>query len=103
MTKPFHACGHRVNPDKPRQCATCRADGVRRYRALVPLTDEERRRSNARAYAKVYVRRGKLTKKPCEVCGDPNVEIHIEDYDKPLEVRWLCRPHRLALRKSIKG
>lgn len=37
--------------------------------------------------------KGTLVKQPCEVCGDPNVEAHHEDYTKPLEVRWLCFKH----------
>lgn len=41
------------------------------------------------------VRSGKLTKQPCEVCGEFDVEAHHEDYSKPLEVEWLCRAHHL--------
>lgn len=41
------------------------------------------------------LRRGKLTKKPCDVCGNPKVDAHHEDYNKPLEVRWLCRKHHV--------
>jgi len=29
----------------------------------------------------------------CQVCGGPNAEIHHLDYDKPLEVLWLCHHH----------
>lgn len=36
---------------------------------------------------------GKLTKMPCEVCGDEWSEAHHEDYSKPLEVMWLCKRH----------
>ena len=37
------------------------------------------------------VRRGDIQRKPCNVCGNPIVEGHHEDYTKPLEVIWLCR------------
>jgi hypothetical protein len=60
------------------------------YKELPP---EEKRRSRARAYANVYQRRGLLVKQPCRVCGSlEKVEKHHEDYSKPLEVFWLCRP-----------
>ena len=40
------------------------------------------------------IRDGKLHKQPCEVCGiGINIVAHHEDYDKPLEVTWLCAKH----------
>lgn len=35
---------------------------------------------------------GKRTPQPCEVCGSPG-QRHHDDYDKPLEIRWLCLAH----------
>jgi hypothetical protein len=29
----------------------------------------------------------------CSVCGAPGAEAHHEDYNKPLEVIWLCKRH----------
>lgn len=48
---------------------------------------------NARKLVAMRVRRGKMTKGPCEVCAEVKVEAHHEDYSKPLEVRWLCQKH----------
>lgn len=51
-----------------------------------------------KAVAKVQValEYGDLTRKPCEVCGSVlKVQAHHDDYDKPLEVRWLCARHHL--------
>ncbi len=39
------------------------------------------------------VRDARLTPKPCEVCGDTDAQAHHRDYDKPLEVSWLCFQH----------
>jgi hypothetical protein len=39
------------------------------------------------------IKSGKLTRQPCEVCGNPKVEAHHDDYSKPLDVRWLCHKH----------
>ena len=43
------------------------------------------------------IRDGRLIRKPCESCGDANVEAHHDDYTRPLDVRWLCRRHHLAV------
>ena len=38
--------------------------------------------------------RGYMTKKPCEVCGaTEKIHAHHDDYEKRLEVRWLCVKH----------
>lgn len=36
---------------------------------------------------------GTVVKQPCEVCGDPDAEAHHPNYNFPLLVNWLCRPH----------
>ena len=43
------------------------------------------------------LRDGKLVKRPCEICGDPKVHGHHDDYSKPLEVRWLCWVHHKTI------
>ena len=37
------------------------------------------------------LRRGLIVKQPCEQCGAEPVDGHHPDYDKPLQVIWLCR------------
>lgn len=63
-------------------------------------TDEQRRRHNARAYARVYERRGKITKQPCRACGASDSQKHHTDYSQPLLIEWLCRPCHLALHRE---
>lgn len=38
-------------------------------------------------YAK---KKGLVIQKPCEICGDENSQAHHYDYNKPLDVMWLC-------------
>ena len=45
---------------------------------------------NKLAYA---VRRGKIKRMPCAVCGDPKSQGHHSDYALPLNVEWLCVKH----------
>ena len=34
---------------------------------------------------------GNIKKVNCQVCGGVKTEAHHDDYNKPLEVTWLCR------------
>lgn len=45
---------------------------------------------------------GKLTRQPCEVCGNENSQAHHPDYDKPLNVMWLCPTHHAQEHKRTK-
>ena len=69
---------------------------MREWRKTHPLKGEARLRMNARAYLHVYVKRGKVARLPCEVCGRSPAEGHHADYSRPLDVRWLCREHHRA-------
>jgi len=42
------------------------------------------------------VRRGKIQKLTCAVCGSRQSEAHHTDYSQPLLVVWLCRKHLMA-------
>jgi hypothetical protein len=50
-------------------------------------------RDYARYQVAYALRSGRLHRQPCEVCSSERVQAHHDDYSKPLEVRWLCRPH----------
>lgn len=51
------------------------------------------------------LREGVLVRLPCEVegCEVAETDAHHEDYAKPLEVTWLCRPHHNEYRRSGKA
>jgi len=71
-----------------RACANARA---REWRKTHPLNPEQRKKAIIRAKVKMRLRRGLLIKYPCEVCDDPKVEAHHDNYEHPYCVRWLCR------------
>lgn len=59
--------------------------------------DERARRGSARWAVAYAIKTGRLVRGPCEKrgaggCSGP-VEAHHDDYDKPLEVRWMCKRH----------
>lgn len=73
-------------------------DPVRR--AAAQRYQEKRRAKNpekyrARTAVGNAIRDGRLKREPCEVCGQ-KAQAHHEDYQKPLEVRWLCFKHHRA-------
>ncbi len=77
-----------------RLCPACRNDYMREWRKTHPPTKEQRMKSNARSYVKSYIRRGMIDREPCCICGTTeNVETHHEDYSRPLDVHFVCKPH----------
>jgi hypothetical protein len=84
---------------KHRYCKKCQSEYMRQWRKLNPLTEEQKLKDRARSYAGVYKRRGKLIPQLC-ACGN-NAEMHHEDYTKPLDVLWICRPCHLKLHGVI--
>ena len=49
------------------------------------------------------IRDGRLIRKPCEVCGEIKVDAHHDDYERPLDVRWLCRTHHSEHHKNLRN
>src|SRR4051794_27601008 len=95
------------------ECAKCRANRAWREWYRRRTREENRARTAARAPVKrdtsEYMKKnpekhrahtavaraiadGRLTKGACEVCGEERADAHHDDYSKPLDVRWLCRP-----------
>lgn len=88
---------------KQRYCRACHAEYMRNNRPKhSQLSEPSRKKANARSYLHVYVKRGKVQKGICEICGSERAEAHHEDYTRPLEVHWLCRDHHLELHNAKK-
>jgi len=60
-------------------------------------------RVHARNLLDKAVRQGKITRLPCEVCGNPKTEAHHENYSKPFDVQWLCKKHHNEIHGGIKN
>ena len=88
---------------KQRYCKKCHAGNMREKRPIhSELSTDAKKRANARAYLNTYLRRGKVQKKPCIICGSEDSQAHHQDYNKPLDVIWLCREHHLLVHEIYK-
>ncbi len=47
-----------------------------------------------------HVHKGKIKRGSCEICQEPNAHAHHEDYNFPLNVRWLCPKHHSEVHKG---
>lgn len=65
--------------------------------------EEDSRRVLAHSRVARAVRNGSLVRQPCCQCGEVKSVAHHEDYDKPLEVMWLCQPCHKQRHKELLG
>ena len=85
-----------------RYCVPCHNAYMREWRKAHPLTKEQRIKDTCRSYANVYKGRGHIERQNCQECGAGNSQMHHEDYSKPLDVTWLCRPCHLHIHSQAK-
>ena len=64
---------------------------------------EDTRRSAAHNAVARAIRNGSLLRLPCIRCGADKSLAHHEDYDKPLEVMWLCQACHKQRHKELDG
>lgn len=88
-------CGEPAVPGRA-ICAACRN---KRQTARIMADSEAHARHLVRLRTKQAIRKGRLPRQPCEVCGSGQVDAHHDDYSKPFEVRWLCRTHHKELHR----
>jgi len=84
-----HPCYIAARDDRPRSEKAIRhAAAVRKWQAKNP------HKLKAHDLLAKALRRGKVKRMPCETCGaTENVHAHHKDYEKPLDVTWLCALH----------
>jgi ribosomal protein S27AE len=63
---------------------------------------EDKRRAVAHSAVSRSIKKGDLTRLPCVKCGEVKSLAHHEDYDKPLDVMWLCQPCHKQRHKELK-
>jgi ribosomal protein S27AE len=63
---------------------------------------EDKRRQLGHVAVARAIRNGSLFRLPCVRCGEAKSVAHHEDYDKPLEVMWLCQPCHKQRHKELK-
>jgi len=77
--------------------------GISEYKYRYKQRQEEKHPKKVRARRMVNsaVQTGKLQRGKCVKCGtEENIEAHHTDYDKPLEVEWICKKHHIEFHNS---
>lgn len=64
--------------------------GIPVHNGAMHTPEEALKRGRAWSLVRRAIRDGFLTPAPCESCGAERSEAHHDNYDKPLDVRWLC-------------
>lgn len=82
----------------------CRSCKYQRSKKSLSYKDRKKRsrlqQKEARKIGKmVYnaIKRGKIVRGSCLLCGESNAEAHHNDYSKPFDLVWLCNKHHLWL------
>lgn len=75
-------------------CHFCKKESTERWAAAQKpkiKPTEKQRKTTARRYINGLFKRGKIKRKPCELCGRPSQHFHHLDYnDRTTNVQHLC-------------
>ena len=63
------------------------------YRTIYNTKRKKTIKVKAREILYNAVKRGDLKRLSCEICKAKKTEAHHKNYNRPLEVKWLCRKH----------
>lgn len=106
-----HICERKTTTGHCRECERQRLktrvkslEAKRRRNKKHDLQRRGTKKLKARIAVHAAVRNGILRKLPCSKCGATlKIEGHHEDYSKPLDVVWLCKPHHHQRHEEIKA
>ena len=113
ICKTCTAIKQKMSHDENRETHNARARGY--YRNNIEKQRERCRQKDlangekrkARNIVRSATRNGNLVVGDCVDCGnkpdDHNIDAHHEDYNKPLEVIWLCRSCHMIRHRDLKG
>lgn len=83
-----------------------RAKNPERKKSAAAITkaweEADSRRKIAHSKVSYAIKKGVLVRCPCCRCGSEKSVAHHEDYDKPLDVMWLCQPCHKQRHKELK-
>jgi len=95
------------NIESVRQYDIERGKRPERIKASIEITRiwraADKRRQKAHNSVSYAIKTGRLVREPCCLCGNEKTVAHHEDYDKPLEVIWLCQACHKQRHKEVKA
>lgn len=71
-----------------------------RISQIIGKSPEAQKKAEARRILRYAISSGKIVKCPCMYCMDEKSEAHHVDYDKPLDVIWVCKKHHRQIHNS---
>ena|ERR1700689_2792033 len=81
-------CNKKLSVPRSHYCKTCNLMATKDYFIKIRL----------RAITQYFLRNGHIKKsKHCLLCLNKKIEGHHENYNKPLEIMWLCKKHHYAV------
>jgi hypothetical protein len=84
-----------------KECQRLHLNEYRKRKNYLNIGLNQKEKHYARTYANTYLRRGKIEKQPCLICGNSKSEMHHDDYHKPLNIKWFCRKHHMEYHKKV--
>ena len=93
------------NIDRIREYDRIRSKNAERMKAAYEVSNawriEDKRRSKCHRAVSKAIQNGDLKRLPCERCGNEKSYAHHENYDKPLDVIFLCQPCHKQRHKEL--